>query len=639
MLRDLLAAPGYIAGDGFYVALHINGQYWGLYNPTERISNDFMEEVQGGEDWDIVKGSWNSTLKYFTEAPDGNLDTWNAFLSWLFGSDLADGADFDELVQRLDLRNYLAWMALNISCQNEDWPQNNWISTRRQGDPYSRWIFHEWDAEWPIGLRPQGWTSNTLEWAQGDNFHLSPGHNGRIAPLCSLFNGDDVDPGEGNHNGILDNLEGRRMFIQAVEEVLNFELRPEDAIAMFDAHVSEIQSEIPREAARWASAAQATQWNTAVQNVRNFFTNRPAQMRNFVNLEFGLGGTQQLALTASGAGSGRAAVNGRVVHLPWSGTFFNGSPIELVALPDAGSAVETWSGGGTFGDEPVQSLVAAAGPELEIDLAFGTGAPDPRASGAIINEFWLNDGGTAYDSIAGRAIQGDWLELLVTGGPLDLRGWRVTNNRGLEETGKFDDGEGSIIFPEIPELSAVPKGTCVLIIASLNPANDATFPADDLDAGDGQMILCVANGNLDIYTDPGFSMRPGVEPIVLLAKGPSGVFPDDIAVDFVAEGSDITPASFGIASHGIVFNSPFSGLGDDDGAIFTNDPEGGLNNDDGADANTDDAAAGAGGWILDPPAQFTGDAMGATNILTPGAPNTGQNLDVLVNELSGVSLR
>jgi hypothetical protein len=56
----------------------------------------------------------------------------------------------------------------------------------------------------------------------------------------------------------------------------------------------------------------------------------------------------------------------------------------------------------------------------------------------------------------------------------------------------------------------------------------------------------------------------------------------------------------------------------------------GFNNDDGTDLDTTDALPGPGGWIVDPPAAFTGDTVGAINILTPGAVNTGQDLSTLL---------
>ena len=108
------------AADGFFVALYLNDQYWGIYNVTERITDTFMEDTFGGEDWDIIKGTWNFATKFFTISIDGDLPDWNNFLEWLPSSDLSTDADFNILKQKIDYQNFLNFFALNIICQNED---------------------------------------------------------------------------------------------------------------------------------------------------------------------------------------------------------------------------------------------------------------------------------------------------------------------------------------------------------------------------------------------------------------------------------------------------------------------------------------------------------------------------------------
>jgi CotH protein/chitobiase/beta-hexosaminidase-like protein/lamin tail-like protein len=638
-MRDLLADSGHVAADGFFVALYLNGEYWGLYNVTERITNDLMEEIHGGEDWDIVKGSWEWSVKYFTEAPDGDLLAWNEFLAWHESHDLATGPDFAELQARIDYPNFMDWFSLNIACQNEDWPHNNWIAARRRGDPTARWTFHEWDAEWPLGHRPEGWTSDTLVWAQGDNYHLSPSHNGTIAPLCQLFNGNDLDPGRTTDiNGVLDHSQGRLDFIQAMEDMLNFTLNPDRAIGEWDVLAELIETEIPREAQRWTPSSAATeiaQWWTSIQNVRDFFTYRPAVMRGLMIAEFGLAGTREIAFQAAGGGSGRLEVNGRVVDLPWTGIFFDGSDIDLSAIADPGSLFSGWSGG-ISGVAPDLIHTTTVGPTSTVTLTFATDASGPQPNDVIFNELWINDDSTVYPIVG--MIEGDWIELLVARPGVDLRGWRLTNNRTVAEHGTVDDGEGSLIFPDDSGLASLARGTIVLVVTSVNVTNEASFPTDDLDPSDGRVVLYRGNGNLDDTTDPGFSLRPDDEALALLAPGSSASFADDITVDFVAEGTAVTPASFtSPLTPQFVFVNPFEGLGNNDGAVFLNGPAGSLINDDGSDPTRTDFEAGPGGWVVDPPAEFTGDMPGV-NLLTPGALNTGQVIPSLM-VTTGVSLR
>ncbi len=231
-------------------------------------------------------------------------------------------------------------------------------------------------------------------------------------------------------------------------------------------------------------------------------------------------------------------------------------------------------------------------------------APPPNA--AIINEYWIDDDGTPYATLGGRGILGDWIEIRTTRPHLDLRGWRLTDNDRLAAT-----DEGSLIFPSLPVLRDLPQGTIILIIAEENLTNTVTFPEDDLNLDDGRLVFYVGNGHLDRNTDPGFDLEPRDEAIALLAPRPDAGFGHESGVDFVAEREHVTPASFGIALDGVRFTHPFHGLGQDDGVIFIGEG----NNDDGHTS-----------WIVDPASELSGDqgSSMALNILTPGAPNEGQ---------------
>jgi hypothetical protein len=635
IMRDWYHEQGNYAADGFFAALYLNGQYWGLYNATERITNDQMSEVLGGDsDYDIVKGTWTFETKFYTEATDGDLVAWDQFLAWQAANDVATAPGLAALKDRIDYRNFLGFFALNIFCQNEDWPHNNWIASRHRTLPGAKWVFHEWDSEWGLGLRPQGWTSDTMQWAMGNNYQLSPSHNGKIAPLSNLFNGNDLDASRTSDiNGILDNPAGKRDFLNSVEDLLNFQVVPAKATAQFDVYVDQIRTEIPRESARWASSTAQTAatlngyWDNAVINLRNFLANRPAFIRNLLATKLAVTGSRTIRFEAAGTGTGRLQLRGHLVDLPWEGTFFDGSTLELSAIATPGSEFSSWSGLISASTADTEHLVAS-GAQATVTITFGEAVPEYLPNDVIFNEYWVNDGATTYATIGGVAIDRDWFELLVVKNGVDLRGWRVTSNPTIATTGAVDSG--SIILPNLPVLSNVPAGTIILIVSSSNATNDASFPTDDLDLTDQRLILYVGNGNLDAATDPNFGIGTGDDPLILLTPGASASFADDIGIDFIAEGTRVTPSSFfQVVTPPVSWPTPFSGIGGDDGAVFINSSGAGLINDDGTDPTSGDFTAGPGGWVVDPESDFTGDSVPVVeNRLTPGAANWGQNLNV-----------
>lgn len=625
LMRDLSGEQGTIGVDGFFFALYINGEYWGLYNACERITDDYMQEKVGGSDWDVVKGTWDFATKYHMEALDGDLVEWNNFHTWFDSADVSTEAGLNALKERFDYYGFLKYFALNIGASNQDWPQNNFVATRRRGVPTAKWQLHENDAEWALGLRPQGYnTDDTFLWAQGNNFMISAGHNFDLAPLSKIFNGSDLDPSPPPTpvNGILDNPQGRKDFVSAVEETFNFEFEPNHALASMNAYAAKIDSEVQREADRWLASGPAStyknRWLNAVQNMRNYFTNRPAYIRNQVLTKFGRAGLRTITFDHAGTGSGKLQIYGRTVSLPWTGVFFDGSDLNLVALADDGSQFTGWSGLVT-GTTPNMLHTVTTGSAATVTLTFGPLASDIQPNDVIFNEYWVNDNGTVYTTVGG-GIVGDWVELMTVRDGLDLRGWRVTNNLTKTQQDGDNTNGGSVLLPNIASLASVPAGTIILIVNEVNATNAATFPADDLDPSDQRLRFYAGNGNLDTTTDPGFAIGTGNEALILLAPGPTSSFADDIGVDFISEGNVVTPASFfGVASPAVQWPTPFTGIGGDDGAIFINTTSAGNNNDDGTESATD-GLPGPGGWIVDPSGAYSGDASG-TNIVTPGEPN------------------
>jgi hypothetical protein len=54
--RDAQLAMGQASAHGTFVHLYLNGLYWGLFNPTERLDADFVSSYFGGsdDDWDVL---------------------------------------------------------------------------------------------------------------------------------------------------------------------------------------------------------------------------------------------------------------------------------------------------------------------------------------------------------------------------------------------------------------------------------------------------------------------------------------------------------------------------------------------------------------------------------------------------------
>lgn len=170
--RNLHRDMGQPIAHGSWVLLYLNGEFWGLYNLTERIDLQFLQSYSDKEaQWDIIEkavstetGEWISREM----VRDGNYGGWLDNQNWLGSVDFSNPANIGELEWRVDMENVFSYMFLQAYVQNYDWPGNNWTVYQRtdagaQGAE-RKWRMIVWDAEYAFGGGPQGFKTdmNTL---------------------------------------------------------------------------------------------------------------------------------------------------------------------------------------------------------------------------------------------------------------------------------------------------------------------------------------------------------------------------------------------------------------------------------------------------------------------------------------------
>lgn len=582
LLSDVAAEVGGHIAQGRFVLLFLNGEPRGIYRLSERFDRFFLEDDLGIRSADLFR--------------DGNIEEgddqhWNALMDWLATHDLSDAANFAYVGTQVDVDGFTDYAILQMYF---GFPADRFDAARpRVGG--GRWF-----------------------WLYGDSSVDTAWHEDMESALLRLS--DDPEDLSLLLQGLLENPGYRARFTSRAADLLNTALSPAAMEARIEGLAAQLRPDIAHETARWPAP---TDWEQNLATLHHFAQRRSDLLRQQTVRRLGLLGTAELTFDVSPSGSGTVFVNGvSALPSPWSGVYFLDSEVQAIAVSAPGYVFAGWEGAPAEVVGPLITLTVE-GPRT-LTARFAPASEDERAlrpNDVIINEYWINDDGTRYATLGDRPIEGDWLELLVTRpSTVDLRGWRVTDN----DT-KTGTSEGSIILPQLEALAAVPRGTVILIVATESNANAAYFGQDDLDPGEGRMIFYVGNGNLDVTTDPGFGIGTGDDNLVLLAPGPSPDFADDIGGDFVAEGDAVTPLSFGVLVDGVVFESPFGGLGGDDGALFT------------GDADNDNGSA---GWIVDPPADQSGDSIGldATNLLTPGALNHRQGRLALRSSVLWLSL-
>ncbi len=151
--KDTQLAMGSLSGRGLFVHLYLNGLYWGLYNPTERIDREYAASYLGGDDTDF------DVIKDYTEVVDGNNVAWNRMM-YMANAGLVsneayqriqgnnpDGTPNPDYEPLLDVVNLIDYMILNLYGGNTDWDHHNWITVRSRVQPGKGYQFFSWDAE------------------------------------------------------------------------------------------------------------------------------------------------------------------------------------------------------------------------------------------------------------------------------------------------------------------------------------------------------------------------------------------------------------------------------------------------------------------------------------------------------------
>jgi hypothetical protein len=229
-VKDSMAEMGHLSGRGSFVHLYVNGLYWGVYNPCERLDASYFAEHIGGyeSDWDVIRD--------FTELLDGSMAAWNEMMARV-NAGITTEAAYQAVAELVDVENLIDYMLLHIFAEAEDWPHHNWYAARRRANPNSglpatRWIFLPWDQE------------ITLDQVVRRNRTGVNNNNTPARIYSQLRNWPEF----------------RRLFGDRVQKQLfnGGALTPERNIARLLQRAQQIQSAIVGESARWGDAREFT---------------------------------------------------------------------------------------------------------------------------------------------------------------------------------------------------------------------------------------------------------------------------------------------------------------------------------------------------------------------------------------------
>jgi len=238
--RDLHLDMGQPVAHGIFTELYLNGEYWGLYNPTERIEDDNLAEHSGIDAWTIVADG---------ELHDGDLRLWRDFSRWVSRTDFSTADGFEEFQTVVDIDNFTSYILLNIWLMNYDWPHHNWYIAH-ENTPDGKWKFFLWDAEYAFGSGIQGYRvdQNTFQTV----------NDAGKSPIGTLF------------NKIIKNTQYRHYFWTILNESLDSVLSQDHVLERLEHQADTVRAAIPAEAEKWGRGKTPDDWEHALELARDF---------------------------------------------------------------------------------------------------------------------------------------------------------------------------------------------------------------------------------------------------------------------------------------------------------------------------------------------------------------------------------
>ncbi|MDB6151803.1 MAG: hypothetical protein JWL90_256 [Chthoniobacteraceae bacterium] len=254
-MRQTQRAMGQVSGYGGFFHLYINGLYWGLYNATERPSAPFAADHFGGDksEWDALNSS---------EAVDGLKTAWTTLQTLCStGANaryITDQADWNAVMQYLDVDNLIDYMLLNFYGGNSDWDDHNWYSARRRvaGAGYK---FFAWDGE------------RTLESGNADRTGVNQAD--KPSRIYAALRGSPTVPINSA------NVEFRVRFADRVQKHLfnNGPLTPGDALNRWNGVEALIDRAVVGESARWGDKLKEPPYTRNVEFLTEVARKRTSQ--------------------------------------------------------------------------------------------------------------------------------------------------------------------------------------------------------------------------------------------------------------------------------------------------------------------------------------------------------------------------
>ena len=400
----------------------INGEYWGIYNIREKLSEHYIANRHNVDPDNIDMLENNASVIH------GDAVHYNTFINYIDNNDMTTDISYEFVNEMIDLNNCLLYYAYEMYINNRDWPGNN-LKYWRERTENGKWRWLVFDTDF------------------GFNLYGSQEHNEDPFPFALS---DNPEQGWPNPNWstlimrrLLENPVIQNKFINLFADLLNTNLQTNRVVSIINDHVNHVANDIDRHRSRFGVGGEGT------ERMIEFAEKRPGNMRNFIRNYFGSGSNGNLTINSSDGG--KVILNSlsfSSTELPWTGTYFQNNAVQLTAVPEPGYKFDGWTGSSTSTNEKIAFNVTSSS-SLTANFSI-----DTRITGdVVINEINYHSADSFYTD--------DWVEIYNQSDKIiDVSDWILT------------DGENEYNFP----INTILDPGAYLVIVENDSAFSSRFP-------------------------------------------------------------------------------------------------------------------------------------------------------------------
>lgn len=332
-LNQTLVADRNIATQGMEQCIvFINGEYWGTYDITEKLSDYYIQSH-----YNIPKNDVCLIKNY--ELEEGNAQYFQEYqelYDWVSTTDLSIDENYNELCSKVDMQSFLDYISAEIYYSNWDWGWNNIAFWKSQSidknNPYAdgKWRFILFDTEFSVNLyNSEDCLSST------NSFEKILNEDSFISVMFKSLLANDTF---------------KEQFTNTFMDItnVNFESnKVNNLINQYstDYHAPTIDT-FNRFWSSWPGGMYAeSQFTQQVNSIRSFYNNRKKYITEYLKSTLELTGDKVNVTIKNKDSLGTVTLNTTTLNInedSWTGKYFTDYPITLTVAPKNESIFLYW---------------------------------------------------------------------------------------------------------------------------------------------------------------------------------------------------------------------------------------------------------------------------------------------------------